>query len=281
MPTTSKKDHRRPGVCPGCSAPTSMQGRRCRSCGNAHPWSAGKRAVMEVRWKDPECRAQWDASMRAGYQRWRQAQVAAPRSRATLRRLKSPGRWNAWTKREDQLLRSLAGKATPEDLADAIAELGTPRTKGSIQSRARVLDLSLAMQLVSWQGLCQIFGVGLARSKKWIDQGWIVGQRSSSNQKGSWWLFSDQDIQHFIRTHPLAYDWRKITHRRWRAEAEVAARCHGWITSIQAARVLRMPYERLHRELISTGHLATVRGPHPTRGWQFYVRRSDLSLLRG
>jgi hypothetical protein len=265
------------GHCPDCGFATSRPGGYCRSCSrkrvNRTLWTPERRAAVRAKWT-PERRAE----------RSKQQRAVARRDPLAWARRCHPGDY--WTVPEDSLLRRLAGTVTLRELAERVSALGIPRTAHAVEQRARRIGVdTLCAPGITINRLRDLFGVGRPNVLAWIENGLLRGRRISDAPR-SHWVVDDQDLRTFIRNHPEAYDWRRITVRRWRAEAEVASRAAPFsrgghlVTTSEAAKLLGITRHVFARRYIVTGALpAFPLGGGTQRRGPLHFRRADVLAL--
>lgn len=262
-------------TCSGCGIPVSRGARRCRPCAHrGATWSPARRAQNAVYWTPERRQAEAERA-----RRWHAAH-GRPKPKPAPKPRRKSIRGDAWTAAEDQLLAQLAGTMPLAELLVWINQRSRfPRSRHAVQARACHLGISLQAPGTAATGICALFRASPYTVDRWLKAGYLTGRRLGTG-RSSPWLFSDEDIRRFIRTHPLRYERSKISSSHWRAEAEVVWRSLGLITTQAAADYLGLSLQKLHEQLIRPGRLAAYRGRHPTRLWQYLVKRRDVMELR-
>lgn len=191
--------------------------------------------------------------------------------------------WRDWTPQQDAMLRELAGRETPARVAELLSgRFLIERTEIAVRTRAKRLHVSLMMEGESARSLGAIFGVSTKRiTHSWVRRGWLSG-RQQAPMANSVWLFSDADIEAFIRRYPNIYDWRRMRPGRWRSLAEVVWRVDPLLTIAEAACCLGISENTLwsHCSKGWLPHLRRFEKGGATRNGRILIRRSALRLFR-
>lgn len=154
-----------------------------------------------------------------------------------------------WTRNEERRLRQLAGTLQVREIARILTrEFAVPRTKAAVNTRAKLLGLSLWWEGYSQNEVSAIFGVCTTTVAHWRSDGllsaepWEVG-RGSRGQ----WHFSDESLIAFIDGCTWAYDLYTMAAGRWRRRAEVAQRADPYLTVYQLAAAWHVNPETVQR----------------------------------
>lgn len=181
----------------------------------------------------------------------------------------------AWDETEDQRLAELCGHHTPPEIAEILnAELhrgdGIHRTPAAITVRQKRKGLSRWMHGYRLNDVeCMFHFDHRGIHHNWLEPGLLVPTRTFNGRGGDRqnYVFTDQDLERFVRGYPWAYDYRRI---------ETDLSCLPSHVRAIAAR------------LRTLGELAWRRDPYLTRdefcawmGWQSWTPWKTWALERG
>jgi len=146
-------------------------------------------------------------------------------------------RLDAWLPPHDALLRDLAGRYTPAEIAERLTASydSVPRTETAVVIRMKRLGISRGVvDLSAWQ-MGRLFGVDAKTiTHSWIARGWLSGDRIH-DVPGGGWIFRPHHIETFLRDYRHVYDWRRMQPGRWRDQAERLDRADRYLTIPEAA----------------------------------------------
>lgn len=96
------------------------------------------------------------------------------------------------------------------DRAEGIAKrLGY--TVEAVRNKAYSLDLTQRHdEGYTLAAVCDGFGVTHGTAKRWIDQGWLKGERRLNHASNDPWTFTPENIRAFIRDHPLDFNLKRV-----------------------------------------------------------------------
>lgn len=112
-----------------------------------------------------------------------------------------------WTQEETNYIERYIHKAS---IAAIAKHLG--RTQTAVQSKAKRIGINKHQEGYTMTGLCQGLGCDEKTIKKWIERGWLRGQRRKTERtegQGDIWYFSDTAIRELVRKHPEEIDPRR------------------------------------------------------------------------
>jgi hypothetical protein len=112
-----------------------------------------------------------------------------------------------WTQEEMNYLERYLHKTS---IASIAKHLG--RTQTAVQAKAKRLGASKTQEGYTMSGLCLGLGCDEKTVKKWIERGWLRGQRRKTERtegQGDIWYFSDAAIRELVRKHPEEIDPRR------------------------------------------------------------------------
>jgi DNA-binding transcriptional MerR regulator len=113
----------------------------------------------------------------------------------------APKTGREWTEQEIKYLtRHLADKTFAE-----ICEY-LDRSVEAVRTKAYGLGLIKEREGYTMKDLCEGLGVSFDMARRWVDKGWICGNRRETG----FWDFSDKDIRDFLRSHPMEVDLSKV-----------------------------------------------------------------------
>jgi hypothetical protein len=190
-------------------------------------------------------------------------------------------RWDTWSREEDRRLAELAGRDLEEIAAILTAEFCVPRTAVAVRVHATRRDISLWRNGFSLRDLERLFGVDhRAIVRRWIGPGLLPARRRRGRGAHDGWLIEADDLDAFVRTHPWAYDWRRMDRRHPLAVlGRAVCRASGWLGRGEAARALRVHPETISR-WVARGLLAHRRRAGAGGKGELVVPVADLLALR-
>lgn len=170
----------------------------------------------------------------------------APR-RKGRRRVAANTSSEPWSPAEERRLRDLAGTVQVRQIARILTdEFGVPRTKAAVNTRAKLLGVSLWWDGYSQNQVAALFGVTFTTVGRWRTDGllrceaWEVGR----GPRGQWRV-AEQDLIAFISSHTWAYGVEPMQPGPLRSRAELAHRRDPWLTCERAAQLMGVSRELL------------------------------------
>ena len=130
-----------------------------------------------------------------------------------------------------------------QELSDTLTSLSCiVRTPKACECRLYQLGHSTARTGWSLNRLCELFGVSYKLVRCWTRLGLLHPERTP---KG-YLLFSQQDIEHFIRAHGWAYDVKRMPRGALKSLASVQPK---WLTLTETCRATKLKPSTLSRYL--------------------------------
>lgn len=169
-------------------------------------------------------------------------------------------RRDAWTDREDALLRSLAGRVSDGEMTDTLnAHFRTQRSVGAVKRRASTIGVSLVRDDgFGMETFRKIFAMDDARIRREVHHGRLRAEQQGSSRRGSLWLFRPADVEAWVRGYPYLLNWRRVRAGRWRDLARAASLGAPHLTVTEAAAHLGVD-RKLVQGLIRRGEIDGVR----------------------
>src|SRR5690242_19024617 len=102
-----------------------------------------------------------------------------------------------WTPEEEDYLQRYIHKTSVAAIAKHLG-----RTQTAVKSKAMRLGACKTQEVYTMTGLCQGLGCDEKTVKKWIERGWLRGQRRKTERtdvQGDIWYFSDAAIRELVR----------------------------------------------------------------------------------
>lgn len=190
--------------------------------------------------------------------------------------------WDAWTPPQDARLQELAGSGSYADLAAQLSEeFGIPRSAQAIRVRAKRLGISLWRHGYSLRDLERIFRYDhRAIVNWWVFEGLLDAQRIDGRGPYARWLFTEAQVEAFVRDHGYVYDWRRMQRgHRLRSLAEMAAKRDPWVTRDVAMRYIGISSVNFKRWQ-NRGLIPHKRRPLAGPAGQVMIRASDLPAIK-
>lgn len=185
--------------------------------------------------------------------------------------------WNGWTHEEDELLRRMAGTASPDEIGEAIGrEFGHVRSAHGVKRRAEKLGLSLYQAAWSPYSLACVLGVDPGRVRTWLTYGWL---RARTVGDYNYRRITDADARACLRARPWLVDYRGV--RRGtplRAYTELLHRTDPYFQVSEASALTGVP-ERTLRLWVYKGRIVAERRGAPYKG-VIYISARQLRTLR-
>lgn len=153
-------------------------------------------------------------------------------------------RRRGWTEQEDAYLRKYVGRRTLTELADELTQrFGVARrTRYSVANEIQRLGMNYGMRGHTAKDVERMFGLSAGGAmRRWINNGYLRCRRRGDYVKvgPAATYITAEDIEAFIRAYPWEYDWRVLPPGRFRSVAETVNKRNPWLTTREAAALLR------------------------------------------
>ena len=215
IPGSHRKHPRWLIPCEGCGTAfeaVSREAHSCPECRYIGRTGRSKRPKYPLTdFAEKILREQYDSGIRGrvtslartlGWPPWKVKKTAA-----TMGLGRSRKSWRRWDPLEDQLLEREASRRTVPWLAKRLN-----RSEVAVAMRLKHLRLS-RREHDGWftaTELAGCMGVDAKTVTRWIEKGWLVARHRGTNSPMDPWMIEEAAIRKFVRSHPMAFDLRRV-----------------------------------------------------------------------